>query len=199
MKYSPLIEKAIQTSAQAHRKQYRKGNPDLPYVSHPYSVFTILSEYTTNENVLITGLLHDVLEDADPKEYSEQKLKDIFGDKVVSIIKEVSEQKNGDLQNIEAKVNWEERKLIYLNHLKTVSTEALMVSTADKVHNLISTLDDFSKEGNVVWDRFNAPKNKQLWFYREFTSIISERLNNKLSEKLRDLTKQMEDISRLKR
>jgi len=45
-----------------------------------------LSEYTDDEDVLIAGLLHDVLEDADPSEYTKQTLEDIFGKRVVSIM-----------------------------------------------------------------------------------------------------------------
>lgn len=93
MKYTPRIEKAIQVASHAHRNQTRKSDGNMPYISHPFSVLVILSEHTKDENTMIAGLLHDVLEDADPNEYTEQKLRDIFGEKVVSIVKEVSEQK----------------------------------------------------------------------------------------------------------
>ena len=194
MKYTPLIEKAIQTSAHAHRKQYRKGNPDLPYISHPFSVFVILSEYTANEDVLIAGLLHDVLEDADPSEYSETSLIKDFGEKIVSIIKEVSEEKDGSLEESDAKSNWKERKIAYLEHLKTSSPEALMVSSADKLHNLENTLFDYKKSGSVIWERFNAPKEKQIWFYKEFNKIITGRLSNEIAQKFATIVTELEKV-----
>jgi len=195
MKYTSQIEHAIQVAAHAHRKQTRKGSPDLPYISHPLSVFVILSEYTEDENVLIAGLLHDVLEDADPTEYSDISLRKVFGDKIVSTIKEVSESKDGNLEESDAKSNWEERKNAYLEHSKTSSEEALLVSTADKLHNLESTLLDYEKSGSIIWDRFNAPREKQIWFYKEFIKIISMRLNNTITRKLATRVDELEKLS----
>lgn len=194
MKYTPQIEKAIQISAEAHRKQFRKGKPNLPYVSHPYSVFVILSEYTDNEDILIAGLLHDVLEDADPSEYTETSLREIFGDQVVNIIREVSESKDGSLTDIDAKSNWETRKIAYLKHMETVSKEALMVSVADKIHNLTCALDDHKNEGDLMWQKFNSSKEKQLWFYKEFNNAVQDRGATDLTSRLNILTLEFEKI-----
>lgn len=182
MKYTPRIEKAIQVASNAHRKQTRKGDENMPYASHPFSVLVILSEYTDDEDVLISGLLHDVLEDADPNEYTEQKLGDMFGEKVASIVREVSEQKDGSLSETDAKNNWQKRKEAYLEHLQTVSEEALLVSTADKLHNVLSLMEDSKHEGPNMWSRFNAPKEKQLWFYKRFAEVAGGRLKNNLRE-----------------
>jgi (p)ppGpp synthase/HD superfamily hydrolase len=193
MKYTPQIERAIQTATRAHRNQSRKGDPNLSYISHPFSVFIILSEYTTDEDVLIAGLLHDVLEDADPSEYSVAGLTNEFGRKIVSIVREVSEKKDGDLKESDAKNNWEERKIAYLKHLKTSSSEALLVSTADKLHNIENTLLDYKKLGSSIWDKFNAPKEKQIWFYKKFNKIIIEKLDNEIVQKLNAVIIELEN------
>ena len=51
MKLTPLIQKAIDTAARLHRHQSRKNDKDLPYVSHPFSVALILSEYTIKPEI----------------------------------------------------------------------------------------------------------------------------------------------------
>mgnify|MGYP001583407567 FL=1 len=184
MKYTPRIEKAIQVASHAHRNQTRKSDGNMPYISHPFSVLVILSEHTKDENTMIAGLLHDVLEDADPNEYTEQKLRDIFGEKVVSIVKEVSEQKDSSRSKVDARNSWQKRKEEYLEHLRNASEEALLVSTADKLHNILSLTEDSKHEGPNRWFRFNAPKEKQLWFYKKFAEIARGRLKNSLGETL---------------
>lgn len=193
--YNLRIEKAIQVSAHAHRKQYRKSNNEIPYIVHPYSVFLILLEHTKDEDILIASLLHDVLEDSDPEEYDEKKLTNLFGEKVVSIIKEVSEKKDGNLNNKNAKLNWEERKVLYLSHLQESSDEAIMIAIADKIHNLSNTLSDLETLGEKAWTSFNAPKEKQIWFFKNFSEIVNQRTQTILAEKLNYLVKKIEEIA----
>ncbi|MFA6528997.1 MAG: HD domain-containing protein [Candidatus Gracilibacteria bacterium] len=184
MKYTPRIEQAIRIASSAHRKQTRKGDEAMPYISHLFSVLVILSEYTDDEDVLIAGLLHDVLEDADPNEYTKEKLAEIFGGKVASIVLEVSEQKDGSQSKVDARNSWQKRKEEYLEHLQAISEEALLVSTADKLHSILSLMEDSKHEGPTMWSRFNAPKEKQLWFYKKFAEIAGGRLKNSLGEML---------------
>lgn len=62
MRLTSKIEKAINFAAQKHLGQIRKGD-GLPYIVHPFGVAWILSGYSTDEDVIVAGLLHDVLED----------------------------------------------------------------------------------------------------------------------------------------
>jgi hypothetical protein len=41
-----------------------------------------------------------------------------------------------------------------------------LVSAADKLHNARSILRDLRAEGEVTWQRFNAGREDQLWYYR---------------------------------
>jgi hypothetical protein len=41
----------------------------------------------------------------------------------------------------------------------------LLVSAADKVHNLRSTLDDYDEIGPGLWRRFKLSPSEQLWYY----------------------------------
>ena len=46
-----------------HLNQVRKADEGLPYISRLFSVAWILSSYTDDEDTIIAGLLHDILED----------------------------------------------------------------------------------------------------------------------------------------
>ncbi|MEK7182016.1 MAG: HD domain-containing protein, partial [Patescibacteria group bacterium] len=59
---TPQIDKAIQRATVLHHGQERKGT-GAPYIVHPYAVAFLLAHYTDDEDVIIAGLLHDVLED----------------------------------------------------------------------------------------------------------------------------------------
>jgi len=175
--YSKKIEKAIQTATYLHRNQTRRGT-GIPYVSHLFAVFLILSKYTKNEDILIAGLLHDSLEDSDPNDYNKEKLKQDFGENVLTIVQGVSEDKDGSLSEKDAKLSWRYRKESYLHHLNVVSEESVLVSTADKIHNLGSTVEDLKKEGDSIWDKFNASKEDQMWFYESFNKIVKQKTAN---------------------
>jgi (p)ppGpp synthase/HD superfamily hydrolase len=109
MKYTDQIEKAIKVASRAHKEQLRKGT-DMPYISHPFSVMAILSEFTEDEDVLIAGLLHDILEDADAHEYGVAYLQKEFGNRTTEIIQEVSEKKDNTMNNEREKDTWKSRK-----------------------------------------------------------------------------------------
>lgn len=172
MLYTPKIEKAIQTAALLHKDQVRKGGPHYPYITHLFSVAIILSEYTTNEDIIIAGMLHDTLEDTD---YTPEKLEKDFGSRVLSIVNGVTEQKtrNG------VKIAWEERKREYVRRLESAPEESLYVSAADKIHNFDSTLDIYKnnekefKKDFVLQDRIR--------FYGAVVDIITKRLGDKHS------------------
>ena len=153
----------------------------MPFIVHPFSVSIILLNYTSSEEIIIAGLLHDVLEDV--KGYSFQDLIKDFGDNVAKIVQEVSEDKNPNIQEDE-KATWKSRKEKYITHIKNASREALMVSCADKIHNLMALTDAYSREKEMIWDKFNAPKEEILWNYREVVNLIKEKLNNDIIKEL---------------
>lgn len=183
MKFTLNIHKAINTAASLHLGQTRKGD-GLPYIVHPFSVSLILSNYTDDENIIIAGLLHDVLEDVE--NYSMQDMTRDFGDDVTKIVLGVSEDKNPGNNNDEKKT-WRTRKEKYLENLKKDSFESLMVSCADKIHNLTTLTDAYSERGEAVWDKFNAPKEDILWYYEEIIKIMNSNLDNPIVKELKDV------------
>lgn len=183
MNFSSRLNLAIQIAAKFHNDYYRKGEEKIPYISHPFSVMYIASQFTNDEDILIACLLHDVLEDVKVlMSEKENFIKNTFGEKVLQIIKEVSEDKDPEMESND-KETWKIRKEKYLKQLENASLEATIVSLCDKIHNLKTILDEIATN-NSIWDKFNSSKEDQLWFYEKFYKIISIKSDKILSNPL---------------
>ena len=168
--YTNRLDIAMRKAASAHEKQkhHRKGS-DVPYIIHPFGVMVIASNVTNDEDVLIACLMHDILEDVNANIYSESDMRKDFGDRVVAIVKDVTKD--------ETEPNWRKRSEAYLYHLEhNASDEAVIVSAADKIHNLISILIDHSSHGDNLWERFSTKSSAdQLWWYESILEVIKKR------------------------
>ncbi len=188
MKLTPKIQKAIDKSAKLHNKQMRKTGK-LPYIVHPYSVGAILSNYTDDEDVIIAGFMHDVLEDVEG--YNVSDLRRDFGNKVTNIVLYVSEDKRPSDTEEMARRTWKARKIKYINALKnTTNQNILMVACADKVHNLQAFSEVYEEEGEDMWKTFNAPKPKAIstmWFHNELLTVFKKNLKNRIVEEYEEI------------
>ena len=187
---SKKVNLALKVASKAHRDQVRKGT-DIPYISHPVAVAMVIGKYTTNEDIIVAGILHDILEDVKPSIYSETDMRDDFGDKITDIVKDVSEDKIAG----EPEKPWIERKKGYLAHLDNLANvEPIIVSTADKIHNLTDMLDEYERVGNRFWQRFNASKDDELWFYKTFLEIVQKKaIPEKMKADLESLVNRLEN------
>ena len=189
MKLTPRIQKAVNISAKLHDGQKRKGD-NLPYILHPYSVAIILSNHTEDEDIIIAGLLHDVLEDVE--NYSPEDMKRDFGEKVLNTVLQVTEEKDPS-DDIEKSIStWEYRKNKYIDDLNGHRQEALMVCCADKIHNLTSMIEAYKKrnQGDGFFDIFNAPGPKKetiLFFYERVFSVLKANLKSGIVNELEQI------------
>ena len=184
--FTERTERAIAAALEAHQGQTRKGDGQLPYVVHPVTVGLILSRYTDDEDTIIAGLLHDVLEDTPMRE---EAIERDFGPKVLGIVKDVTEP------DVPGR-SWETRKDRYLRQLERAPRGALLVACADKIANLISMIAAHSRHGDGLWERFIAPPAQKLGFYRQVYALVRaawptcpmlRELGNRLSEAERKL------------
>lgn len=184
---TPRLSKAINAATWAHRNQHRKGS-DLPYILHPYTVMCIASEVTRDEDTLIACLFHDILEDV-PDEFSAKKMRNEFGDNVVTIVKGVT--KNDSIHN------WHARSEAYIHHLSTEAPDqSVIVAASDKIHNLMSILADYEVVGDQLWSRFSTGRDDQIWWYKAVAAVIKSRLPElSLNQTLAELITQLEQLS----
>ena len=163
---------ALQWSAWAHQGQLRKG-AQIPYISHPMAVAGLVIEHGSSEDQVIAALLHDVVEDQgglDALELIRQR----FGPCVADIVKGCSD--DAPARGVPKKP-WRERKETYLDHLGKASSDILLVSLADKVHNLRTIVSDLREYGEETWDRFTAKKQGSVWYYEQLLAIFEQACN----------------------
>lgn len=194
MKFTPKINKTLKVAAKAHKDQLRKGT-DIPYIMHPVAVAFIISQYSDDEDAIMGGLLHDVLEDVRPDIYSATDMEKDFGEEIVKIVRDVSEDKVAGEENEKP---WKERKEGYLAHLESLDdTRPLIISMGDKIHNLMSILEDYEEKGDTLWDRFNASYDEQVWYYNEFLKIMENKpVPPEMLAELKGLVETLTNISK---
>jgi (p)ppGpp synthase/HD superfamily hydrolase len=185
--YSAQIEKAIRTATKAHEGQKRRGHDKVDYISHLFSVAQILTHFNAPEEVVIAGLLHDVLEDTS---YSYEQLSKEFGFKVSAIVQALTEAPQSEFHT----TSWEVRKQAYLESLRTSPEEVLLVSAADKIHNLSSLLDDYAIEGNTLFTKFKVKDGNPLWMFEQVYAVIYERLEHPITSLFRTKLDEAQDV-----
>ncbi len=165
-----------------HRTQTRKAT-SIPYVSHLFAVCSLVLEDDGTEDEAIAALLHDGPEDQGGPAVLDE-IRQRFGDAVAGIVAGLSDAMPA---LGEAKPPWRERKETYLRHLETAPPPVLRVSLADKLHNARSILVDGGIVGEAVWERFNAGRSDQAWYYRGLLTIF--RTRTPLSRNLPELAR----------
>jgi (p)ppGpp synthase/HD superfamily hydrolase len=174
--YSDRVNHALAFAAKHHDQQVRKGTR-LPYLTHPANVAIILTRYGCDETTIVSGILHDVIEDCVTKDYTrdmlEQRIASKFGADVLDTVLAVTHRKHGDDGEEFAP---EEVKRDYLERLAAASDRARWVCAADKLHNANSLLSDLSRtiEPDTVWTRFKAGKSGTQWWYRAVYDRLKE-------------------------
>lgn len=173
--YSNKFIQALQFAADEHCCQLRKGTT-IPYISHLMSVSALVMENGGDEEQAIAGLLHDVIEDAEPPSkipLLRQTILETFGSRVLKLVEGCTDGV-ADVNGI--KPEWRERKETYLAHLVEEPNELLLVSCCDKLHNARAILDDFKTIGEAIFDRFSGKKDGTLWYYQSLVAIYEKRI-----------------------
>lgn len=164
---------AIDLALELHGNLTRKGS-EIPYMGHLLGVTSIVIDDGGSENEIIAALLHDGPEDAGG-EKTLARIREGFGEEVADIVEHLS-----DTFEV-PKPEWRPRKENYLAGLKALPADdfgrkVLRVSLADKLHNVRSIVLDRHEVGESIWDRFSAPKEESLWYYRSLAEVYEEKL-----------------------
>lgn len=147
-----MIEKAIEFATIKHMGQFRKGS-NIPYIVHPVDVMQILTANSLDDETIMAGILHDTIEDTNT---TYEELKDMFGENVANMVAAESEDKSK---------SWKERKQRTIDELPNKSKEVQCICCADKLSNIRTIYNDLGVIGDLVWKKFNAPKEQIKWYY----------------------------------
>ncbi len=141
--HSPFFYKALTLAEQAHEGQTRKSGE--PYVIHPIIVAAITALISNDETMVISALLHDVVEDT---EYTIEDIKEMFNADIAFMVEGLT--KIEVIRDEELIPSSSNEKLIssaltfrkmLLSSVKDV--RILVVKLCDRLHNM-TTLDALS-------------------------------------------------------
>jgi hypothetical protein len=73
-----------------------------------------------------------------------------------------------------ARAPWGQRKQAYLDSIPGKSTEAALITAADKTHNARAIAADLERQGLATLERFNSPALVP-WFYEGMLRALASR------------------------
>ena len=132
-----LIGRAYDKAKQLHEGQLRKSGD--PYLIHPVAVAVILAQLGMDDETLVGGLLHDVVEDT---EYTREMLAADFGEEVALLVEGVTKLGSLKFDNKED-AQAETLRKMFLAMSKDI--RVLIIKLADRLHNM-RTIEFMSPE-----------------------------------------------------
>ncbi|AJQ45475.1 potassium ABC transporter ATPase [Ureaplasma diversum] len=128
-----LVHKSFEFANYHHGDQVRKSGE--PYIIHPIATTKILASWDMDENTLIAGMLHDVLEDT---YCTEEEMIKTFGKEVTTLVKFVTKvsvySKNNRKNNLYT--NLAEKYSIQVFMSMSYDLRAMIIKIADRYHNM---------------------------------------------------------------
>ncbi len=135
-----VIKKAYVYSAKLHQGQLR--NSGEPYLVHPLEVAGVLAELKLDEASIVTGLLHDTIEDTLA---TMEELTELFGPEIAQLVDGVTK-----LSKFSASASLSQEEKQAENFRKMIIAMAqdirvILVKLADRTHNM-RTLEHMKEE-----------------------------------------------------
>ena len=122
------IEEAFLFAQKLHEGQFRVS--EEPYIIHPVEVVKILVELHMDQNTLIAGFLHDILEDTDT---TPETIKEKFGEDVLNLVQGVTKLGKYQFKSKEER-QAENFRRMFIAMAKDV--RVIFLKLADRLHNM---------------------------------------------------------------
>ncbi len=155
-----LIGRAFDTAKRLHDGQLRKSGE--PYLIHPIAVAKILAQLGMDDETIVGGLLHDVVEDT---EYTREQLVEDFSEEIALLVDGVT--KLGAIKfDTKEEAQAENLRKMFLAMSKDI--RVLIIKLADRLHNM-RTLEYMREEKKIEKSRetldIYAPLASRLGIY----------------------------------
>lgn len=206
MKNHQRVSEGFALAASLHHEQTRKvGKTEDPalaisYITHLAEVFALVVQGFGDDDQMIAALLHDAIEDqpetADGRKTAEV-IEERFGQRVLELVRASTELRPEPGQ---PKIPWKIRKEAHIEHLRelgAVDPSLLLVGLADKLSNGQAIVNDLNLRGQIVWSRFNAPKDLVVWYYESMLKVFQDFISdNPLVPRLEIVVEQMQELAK---
>lgn len=118
-----LINKAIYFAKEYHAGQFRKSGE--PFYSHPLEVAYIVSDYSLKTEVIVTSILHDILEDT---EATASMLAEAFNSRIAEMVDRLTRDRPDGI-----KLSVEQ---VLRNAWVQNDKEVVLIKIIDRIHNI---------------------------------------------------------------
>ena len=135
-----LIRRAYDYSDRMHHGQKRMSGE--PYVIHPLNVSLIIAQLKLDVPSIVTGLLHDIVEDTN---VPLTEIQNLFGPEVSSLVDGVTKVSKITFQSREEKQAENFRKMIIA---MAQDIRVILIKLADRLHNM-RTLDHLAPDRQI--------------------------------------------------
>ncbi|MCJ8275512.1 MAG: bifunctional (p)ppGpp synthetase/guanosine-3',5'-bis(diphosphate) 3'-pyrophosphohydrolase, partial [Bdellovibrionales bacterium] len=122
------VQQAFLFSKKAHEGQFRRSGE--PYITHPVGVSEVLAELKLDLPTIMTGLLHDTVEDTD---VTLEDIEKNFGKVVAELVDGVTKITQLSFRNTHDKQSENVRKMIVA---MGKDVRVILVKLADRLHNM---------------------------------------------------------------
>ncbi len=180
------FSKAVAYANSLHRDQRRKGS-GCPFIAHPLAVAALVIEAGGSEDECIAALLHDAVEDQGGAPTAAE-IRRRFGDRVADTVGACTEDPAWGW-------TWIERKSGAIRNVATADASALLVLSADKLHNARSLAAAYRERGDRVWERFHGGREGTLWYFRAMTDSIARAGGSPLHDELDRAVRELEELA----
>ena len=194
--YSDRLNHAFAYAAKHHDRQVRKG-ARAPYLTQPANVAVILTRYGRDEDIVVAGILHDVVEDCVQEGWTAEMLDDRlgtkFGSAAVALAVAVVRRRHDD-EGVE--FSREESRADQLRRIAAAPEEARWVAAADAVHALGALSADLRRtiDREAGWARAGG-RDAVLAFSAELlTALGAGGWSGAIGEELQGLREEVGDI-----
>ncbi len=166
--WTQRIRDAIIIASNWHAGQRRK-EANVPYNAHLWGVSMLLALSRADEDTILAGIFHDILEDTD---LSPELLRWQFGSNVLEMVIMLTETKG---------LPWQDRKEEMIKRITTAPLKVKMIKCADKLDNLQSFADAVKAEGfrtgrdcsqAKVWQSFTGGYANQKWYNHQIIKAL---------------------------
>jgi len=123
-----MLNRAYVYGLRKHGAQLRASGD--PYFSHPVEVAGILAEMKLDTSSIVTGLLHDTIEDTDA---TREEIATLFGEDIARLVDGVTKLSRLEVQSESTKEAENLRKLVLA---MSSDIRVLLVKLADRLHNM---------------------------------------------------------------
>ena len=191
--YSDRVNHALAFAAKHHDQQVRKGLR-APYFTQPANVGFILARYGRDDETVMAGILHDVVEECTREGAGAstglERVAGKFGDALVTTLRGVTVRR---LDDDGVELSADERRDDLLVRLAAADERGRWVAAANALHDVGTLLADLARTEfpEVVWGRASGGREATLHWYRRlvdrlravgFAEPIMEELERKVAE-----------------